>query len=65
MLRLAATGLRVSQRGAALQMSRRCLVTKFSKVRSWLQAIRLLSCAARAHSLSGAASARAQARIET
>ena len=36
MLRLAATGLRVSQRGAALQMSRRCLVTKFSKVRSCL-----------------------------
>ena len=63
MLRLAAaSGLRVSQRGAALQLSRRCLVTKFSKVRQGLPppacSPRALRAAAHAHSLAGAASAR-------
>ena len=38
MLRLASRGLaRSVQRGAVLQQSRRCLVTKFSKVRARLQ----------------------------
>ena len=48
MLRLAASrGLRSATRGAVLQQSRRCLVTKFSKVRARTPAARTAATACR------------------